>query len=116
MPHASDARGFRMRDDEMIRLAREGFEEARAKAGTADIVARVRRMPDGALDVTYNRRDATEKRLRLSSLGGGVHAHFADLAKEIAKPAAKGSFYIVTSAKSDDSDAAVHAILKAKPR
>ena len=104
-----------MRDEEMVRVAREGFEEARAKAGTADIVARVRRMPNGTLDVTYNRRQATEQRLRLSAVGGGQHAHFADLAKQIAKPASKGSFYVITITKSDDSDAAVHAILKKKP-
>jgi hypothetical protein len=104
-----------MRDDEMIRLARDGFEAARAKAGTADIVARVRRMPNGTLDVTYNRREDAEKRLRLSAIGGEAHAHFADLAKQISRPAPKGSFYLVASAKSDDSDADVHTILKTKP-
>lgn len=99
----------------MIRVARDGFDGARAKAGTADIVARIRRMPNGTLDVSYNRREATEQRLRLASVGGGEHAHLADLAKQISKPASKGSFYVITVTKSDDSDAAVREILKKKP-
>ena len=91
---------------ELIRHAQLAFEGAQRAAGTADIVARARRMPDGSIDVAFNRRTATEQRLRLGSIGG-AHAHLGKLARSIAKPAPKGHFYVLTVTASDDSDAAI---------
>ena len=91
---------------DLIRHAQLGFADAQRAAGTADIVARARRMPDGSIDVAFNRRTATEQRLRLGSIGG-AHAHLGKLARLITKPAPKGHFYVLTVTAADDSDAAI---------
>jgi hypothetical protein len=91
---------------ELVRRAQLAFAEAQRCAGSADIVARVRRMPDGSIDVAFNRRIATQQRLRLGSIGG-VHLHLAKLAGAIAKPAPKGHFYVIAVTAADDSDAAI---------
>ena len=91
---------------ELVHQAQLGFDAAQRRAGTADIVARVRRMPDGSIDVAFNRRTATEQRLRLGSIGG-AHAHLGKLAAQIAKSAPKGLFYVLAVSAADDSDAVI---------
>ncbi len=102
-----------MTDQELIQIAQRGFDEAQKRAGSADIVARVRRMPDGAVDVLWNRRGATEQRLRMGM--SGAHPALARIARGLVKPAPKGHFYVLAITATDDSDAALIVAPKTPP-
>ena len=102
-----------MTTEELVRVAQLGFDEAQKRAGTADIVARVRRMPDGTVDVAWNRRAATQQRLRIGTMSG-AHLHLSKLAGQMTKPAPKGQFFVITITAADDSDAALTIATKVK--
>ena len=95
-----------METEDLVRKAQLEFAAAQKRAGSADIVARVRRLPDGAIDVAFNRRSATQQRLRLGSIGG-THPELTRAANAIDRPAPKGSFYVLAVSAADDSDARV---------
>ena len=100
-----------MPDDDLIALARDGFAEAQKHAGTADIVARVRRMPDGTASVMWERRGSAQSKLRLGSIGGRT-PHLGKIAAELEKKADKGTFYAIVITRADDSDARLERVAK----
>lgn len=102
-----------MPDDDLLRAARAGFLAAQKRAGTADIVARVRRMPDGTIDLLWERRVTAQNKLRLGSIGGHAPA-LSKVGAQLDKRAEKGHFYAVVITTMDDSDARLIVVPKGR--